>query len=265
MRKAKQAKSENAPDSPVNQVLNYRAAAAYTKGGELNPWNLMTDGQSDAGDPRMKDLEARVSKLGKAMRAFQKRAESAVSKDKTEQITAIFDEFYPEFCKGQVRKLNESQVKSVYQISSEMNVDYKKLIYTLRTLGFPMTKITKGRKANLIDDKNLKLLELLTDQIKTLWRFEDNYKKWIAVLKQTTRLSKSGVAKIMSRKIKHKKVFPGFFDVIPPLPGYVQLLLSKQHTFKFDETLRYDLVTRKGLKKQLQDFIEEALTPILLR
>ena len=118
------------------------------------------------------------------------------------------------------RLLNLTEGKSVYQIAKERGLDFKKLLYLLRFIKFPLRKFGGN---NLIEKNRLSLFESLYPDINLYFLKVDSYRKWIRLFKSMG-WEKSRISKFMSRRIKSGVVPPWFFEMVPPVKNSKTLL-----------------------------------------
>lgn len=144
------------------------------------------------------------------------------------------------------KKLNNwVEGKSIYQICGGKTIYFRRLLYTLKTIKFPMKKV--GRCYNFILYKDLKLLEGTLPLIKLMWIGEDNYKGWIALFKREMGWEKSRISKFMMRITKDKTMPPVFFNSCPPTPTplfFTDIINKKKKMFK---SSNFILAEQQGL------------------
>jgi hypothetical protein len=117
--------------------------------------------------------------------------------------------------------------KSSYQIAKEKGVNWRRLSYTLKSINFPIFKIGVGRYSNLVPKTLFEKDSSLIKLIKISWKLEDNYRKWIGLLKKEGR-NKSTISCFMKRKIDRGIVPSYYFDIVPPSPKYLSYLKSRK-------------------------------------
>lgn len=161
-----------------------------------------------------------------------------------DKLRAYFESDYKKRAQEFITDITKA--KSVYETSKELGVDYRKLIYTLRSIKFPLLQTTRGRSANLIRYKDSNLFEQVFPLIKTMWKCEENYRGWVELFKKERGWSKSRISKFMMRRIKDKSIPPYFFDVVPSV---------------FNNPVLFSNIIKKdeGLRELFQD-LERALT-----
>lgn len=159
---------------------------------------------------------------------------------------------------------NISKAKSIYQLAKEKGVDYRKLLYTLKTIHFPIRKM-HTRKGFIVTKKYLSLFEKIFPIIQQMWRQEANYKNWIKYFKKKG-WRKDRISHFMERRIKYGVVPPFFFDIVPPppTPKFLSKLIKKDKNimkifeilskmFPLPENIDF---THKGIKEKLsQDLL----------
>ena len=134
----------------------------------------------------------------------------------------LFDEKEWEHYVNILRVLEDSE--SLYRIAKEKKVNWGRLTYTLRGIGSPIFKINEGRRANLVFRP---VFDKIFPFIKTVWKLEDNYGRWIALLK-TEGWSKSRVSHFMRRKVDKGIVPSYYFDIVSPSPKRLRYLKSRK-------------------------------------
>ncbi len=115
--------------------------------------------------------------------------------------------------------------KSVYQIAKENEMNRRRLLYTLRSIGFPMFRTEIGRYSNLIP--KLKKDSPLIKRIKLCWKLEDNYRKWIELLKKEG-WKKSNISCFIKRRIDKGIVPSYYFDIVPPSLKHLSSLRKRK-------------------------------------
>jgi hypothetical protein len=165
--------------------------------------------------------------------------------------------------KGIIEKLllAQSEAKSIYLIAKEKEIAFRKLLYTLKTIQFPM-----GKNPNLIYKHYLPLFEEIFPQIQRMWKLENNFKGWITYFNKEKWWEKSRISKFMKRRIADKTVPIYFFDVFPAhllsSAGFVKNLINGENKlmelfkilsalFKVDFT---ESDTHGGIKNRLTDY-----------
>ncbi|MCM8784247.1 MAG: hypothetical protein NC818_05695 [Candidatus Omnitrophica bacterium] len=132
-------------------------------------------------------------------------------------VRLIKDDFY-RHDRNNLKELldNILKAKSVYQLAKEKKADFRKLLYTLKTIGFPLLEKSRGRGFYIITYNALPFFEEVFSMIKIMWEMEENYKKWQEFFKKEYGWEKSRVTNFMKRRIQNKVVPPCFFDIFPP-------------------------------------------------
>lgn len=138
------------------------------------------------------------------------------------KLEKILFENEKEHFANQFRVLRDS--KSLYQIAKEKKVTWGRLTYILRTIGSPVFKIKAGRCPNLVFKP---VFDKIFPFIQIVWKLEDNYKRWIALLKREG-WSKSRISHFMRRKIDKGIVPSYYFDIVSPSAQHLSYLRSRK-------------------------------------
>jgi hypothetical protein len=144
------------------------------------------------------------------------------------------------------------QSKSVFSVAKEIPIDFRKLLYTLKKIYFPLAKIKTVREGNFIIKSYLPLFYKLLPSLKLIWKQEKTFKEWVNYLKKIG-WEKSRISKFISRRIKSGVVPPLFFETFLPdkelfdmvknknvaldksfrcLPGNEEILYNKKLRYK---------------------------------
>ncbi|MCD6568548.1 hypothetical protein J7K70_00120 [bacterium] len=151
--------------------------------------------------------------------------------------------------------------KSVYQIAKENEMNRRRLLYTLRSIGFPMFRTEIGRYSNLIPKlkKDSSLIKLIIKLIKLCWKLEDNYRKWIELLKKEG-WKKSNISCFIKRRIDKGIVPSYYFDIVPPSLKYLSYLRKRKRQ---PVDLPKGIWNRKILShKEIKEFLKEYFSKI---
>lgn len=109
--------------------------------------------------------------------------------------------------------------KSVYILAKENNLEFRKLLYILRQIRFPMSKSKHGRIGNYVLEHNLPLFDKILPRLQLIWKHEKNFKGWIQYFKEEQKWSKSRISKFMKSRIKRGNITPNFFEILEPPPS----------------------------------------------
>jgi len=185
---------------------------------------------------------------------------------------------------------HERESKPIYKIAKEKDINFRRLLYTLKTIKFPLrnTKIGKyltAQRLKILKQKSstdylrkysndihgsfMPLFEKIYPQIKQMWQYEDNYKAWTDFLKKKMRWEKSRVSKFMKRRMESKIVPVWWFDLCPPpiSPKFLLNLVNRKMRMgqEFDNFIVtvlppdtkleeiYKSMTHQGIKEQLKE------------
>ena len=132
----------------------------------------------------------------------------------------------------QIRK-SYIEASSVFSIAKPLPVDYRKVLYTLRKISFPLIKSPRGNFIAKTDEKWF--ASLLNEELKPIWRQEKTHKEWIDYFKKEYGWSKSRTSKFMSRKVSREIVPALFFELFPPNSSWgniVKTCLKKDKLLK---------------------------------
>lgn len=170
-------------------------------------------------------------------------------------IKKMIKEFVPVITR--ISKKNIKDSKTLYQIAQEYNLDLKKLIYTSKDVGFPMSHSSNGRSRNFIEGDKMPLFLQMLPEIKFMWRAQENRGDWINALKKMG-LSKSYVSKLMSRRIATGKVPVWLFDLFPPTTTLIRNIVGNEQLKDLFE-FNFDIMTSSNCKKRIKQTIRNFL------
>jgi len=229
-------------------------------------------------DKQERAVAARLRSGRDAFLAFHKNIENAAKRKfgnnvPTNLQTPIgqFAGFFDSYLKKNIYTIRKKELasKSVYQAAKESGIEFKKLLYVLRAINFPLTKNKRGKYSNLIHGDHARLFTRVLPFIKRDLYSQKTRKEWIKAIKEQKKWKKSRISKFMGRRIKDGLVPFAFFDIIPPTQILMAELFAKKKieaAFKLLALLDNNIhLHNKTIKQQMTEMVKATTKALLSR
>jgi len=159
----------------------------------------------------------------------------------------------------------KSEICSIYAIAKKDGVDYRRLLYVLKKVRFPLAKLKGNREFFFVFPDRKQLFDVVYARIKYFWKMEDNYRAWTREF-LSLGWSKSRTSQFMRRKINSGLLPKWFFDCFPPDKIMAFRLVNNDPTLigihKLEEIMPL-LKPRNAVMRELKVDVAQAKKTIL--
>lgn len=228
-------------------------ARKWTNKGEITDGQLSPAQIADHGKYRLGDqyLEHGINILAKFCKNIIEYAEAKGSSAVAQKIKKIIREDSPAL--ATIVAENDKKSKTVYQLSKDNKIPFRKLLYELRKIDFPLCVIKRGRHNNRIAGDHLALFNGILHTIKVGIYCEQTKKEWIALFRNMG-WEKSRISQFIRRHIKYGLVPNHFFDCLRPTQEWILKILNNK---PLTDLPRLDY-GREGLRDMARAMITES-------
>jgi len=192
----------------------------------------------------------------KGFKKIVKDAKNHLPTSNVQTIKRLIEEYLPKFLRTVVEDAITS--KSIWQLAMENGIPFKKLLYELREIGFPMSRMKRGRRSNRISGDHLELFNYILPSIKAGIYCEQTKKEWIRLFKRMG-WEKSRISKFMQRRVAYKLVPNHFFDCLLPTQEWILKILNNERIENLSK-LDYG---REGVRDLARAMIAESKKTLL--
>ena len=218
--------------------------------------------------PEEKKMNEAIEMYAKPFRRFWEKIKIAIDETKLDNVEKEFRNVIA----SNGRKMLDNIINSkfIYQLAKEKGVNYSKLLYTLKSIGFPIFQREQRRCSWYITSDSNIFFEKIYPIIKLMWDLEENYRNWIKFFKIQKGWEKSRITNFMKRRIKDRIIPAYFFNMPSNLfpPEFINKVINKNKEiikfFEFLEKIRgIKIPTHQQLKKKLQELCSHKFKPLL--